>query len=152
MPNFEGHEEAAARNQKVLDCLLENYDHSPDDFAHWVIAVAFYKALHLIEGVFSQEQQPFHSKDHQERNRRLKEVKKYGHLWRHYRPLFEASMVARYLVAPNSAEDQTDLSTYLSGTSIRSKFINHYLRQIEHAFATAKADAAKNRTAGQTGR
>jgi len=143
MPNFEGHEAAAARNQKVLDCLLENYDSSPDDFAHWVIAVAFYKALQLLEGIFSCEKQPFHSKDHQERNRRLKEIKKYEHLWRHYRPLFEASMVARYLVLPNSGADQTDLNTYLSGTSIRGKFINHCLRQIEKSFATIKADSDK---------
>ena len=146
MPNFEGHEEAATRNQKVLDCLLENYDHSPDDFAHWVIAVAFYKALHLVEGIFSQEPQPFHSKDHQERNRRLKDVKKYEHLWRHYRPLFEASMVARYLVAPNSGTAQLDLNAYLSGASIRGKFVNHYLRQIENTFATVKADYKKKHT------
>ena len=146
MPNFEAHETAATRNQKVLDCLLENYEHSPDDFAHWVVTVAFYKALHLVEGIFSQEEQSFHSKDHSDRNRRLKNVKKYEHLWRYYRPLFEASMVARYLVVPYSEADQMDLNAYLSGASIQVKFINHYLRQIENTFATIKAEHEKKRS------
>ena len=144
MPNFEAHEEAANRNQKVLNCLLENYDHSPDDFAHWVIAVAFYKALHLVEAIFYTD--GFHSTDHRERNQRLKDVKKFGHIWKHYRPLFEASMVARYLVNPHSGTDQTDLNTYLSDTAIRSQFINHHLRQIEKTFDAKKADYKQKRS------
>jgi len=146
MPNLEAHEEAATRNQTVLDCLLMNYDSSPDDFAHWVITVAFYKALHLVEGIFymdgllSHEKRPFHSKEHKERNQRLKNIKRFEHLWKHYRPLFEASMVARYLYDPHSDMEQTDLSTYLSGNSIRHKFIEHYLHQIEKSFEARKIE------------
>lgn len=143
MPNFEVHETAAARNQNVLDCLLENYAHSPNDFAHWVLTVAFYKALHLVETIFSQETQPFHSKDHHERNQRLKNIKKYEHIWRHYRLLLDASMAARYLVVPHSGEDLTDLDAYLSGDSIHAKFINHSLRQIENSFAAVKEEMEK---------
>ena len=141
MPTLEAHEEAAIRNQTVLDCLLVNYDRSPDDFANWVITVAFYKALHLVEGIFYMEgNRPLHSKEHKERNQRLKNTKRFEHLWKHYRPLFEASMVARYLYDPSTDTDQTDLNTYLSGNSIRSKFIDHYLRQIEKTFDAKKAE------------
>jgi len=140
MPNFEVHEAAVARNQKVLDCLLEHDEHSPSDFAHWVITVAFYKALHLVEAAFSREKRSFHSADHYERNQRLKSIKKYEHIWKHYRPLFEESLVARYLVASNS---ETNFNTYLSGSSVRTTFIDHHLRQIENSCATMKADAEK---------
>jgi len=140
MPDLKSHQEAATRNQTVLDCLLENYDGSPDNFAPWVVTVAFYKALHLVEGIFyadglsSKEKRGFHSKDHQERNQRLRKDNKYKHLWKHYRPLWEASIVARYLFDVDTGTDQTDLNAYLSGTDIRSKFIGHYLRQIEKSF------------------
>ena len=146
MPKIEAHEEAATRNQTVLSNLLKNYDTSPDDFASWVVTVAFYKALHLVEGIFymdgmlSQEKRPFHSKDHKERNQRLKDIKKFGHIWKNYRPLFEASMVARYLFDPNSGAEQANLNTYLSGNSVYGQFINHHLRQIEKSFDVKKAD------------
>jgi len=143
MPNFEVHEAATLRNQKVLDCLLENDDHSPDDFAHWEITNAFYKALHLVEALFSQAKRPFHSKDHQERNRRLRDIKKYEHIWKHYRPLFETSMAARYSVDPSTGKDLLDLNAYLSGRSTRAKFIDHHLRQIENSYAAMKADEEK---------
>jgi len=45
MPKIEAHEEAVTRNQTVLDCLLQNYSNSPDDFAPWAVTVAFYKAV-----------------------------------------------------------------------------------------------------------
>jgi hypothetical protein len=140
MPDLISHQEAATRNQIVLNCLLTNYDNSPNDFVHWVITVAFYKALHLVEGIFyvdgltSKEKRAFHSKDHQERNQRLKSNKRFEHLWRHYRPLWEASMVARYLFDVHSGRDQTDLQAYLPEDSIRSKFIGHHLKQIEKTF------------------
>lgn len=155
MPDLKAHEEAATRNQVVLDCMVANHDLAPDDFAPWVVTVAFYKALHLVEGIFyidgltSNEKRPIHSKDHAERNGLLKTVKNFQHLWRNYRPLWEASMVARYLFDPKTDMEQTDLSAYLSGDSIRSKFINHYLCQIEKSFSVKKTDYETNHHASR---
>jgi hypothetical protein len=149
MPKIEAHEEVAIRNQIVLDCLLENNNTSPSEFAPWAVTVAFYKALHLVEGIFyidglQHEKRPFHSKDHKERNQRLKSIKKFGHIWKHYRPLFAVSMIARYLFDPDTGTDQIDLDAYLPGNSVRSTFINHHLRQIEKSFESKKADFASS--------
>jgi len=83
---------------------------------------------------------PFHSKDHKERNQRLKNIKRFGHIWKNYRPLFVASMVARYLFDPDTGKEHISLNAYLSGDSVHSKFINHHLRQIEKSFEAKKAD------------
>ena len=48
MPSKEAHLTAAKRNQATIDYLLAGDEHLP-----WVVTVAFYKALHLVEAVFA---------------------------------------------------------------------------------------------------
>lgn len=87
MPSKEAHVAAAKQNQATIDYLLISNDHLP-----WVVTVAFYKALHVVEAVFVADTHSpaAHTDDHKVRNRLLKTTNRYQQLWRMYRPLWEA--------------------------------------------------------------
>lgn len=133
MPSKESHIAAAKRNQITLDYLLNGGDeHLP-----WAVTVAFYKALHVVEAVFAADKQsPVpHADDHKLRNQALKTVKRYQHLWRMYRPLWEASLIARYLRVDGNAATYTDFSQYMSREDVEARVLGHYLAQLEASAA-----------------
>lgn len=107
MPSKEAHVAVAKRNQATLDFLLGGDDHLP-----WVVTVAFYKALHIVEAVFAADRHsPMpHTDDHKVRNRLLKTTNRYAQLWRMYRPLWDASLVARYLRVDDNSPSYTDFA------------------------------------------
>ena len=73
------------------------------------VTAACYSGLHLIEAAFAHIGE--HCDEHSQRNARLKKEQSLQRLWRHYRPLYDASLRARYLTTDNgSAEDQIRLS------------------------------------------
>jgi len=145
MPNLESHEAVAIRNQVVLDELTANLEHRFVEFAPWVISVAFYKALHLVEGILfidgihSRERRPIHSQDHTERKNILRR-NRYANLWKHYRPLYEASMVARYLCDTSGTGNSLEFSEkYIKDSSILDTLIRHHLHQIQRTFDERKS-------------
>jgi hypothetical protein len=77
----------------LLALLLPQLDEFPD----WVTTVAFYKALHIVEAVFANDINVRHGTGHEHRERVLKTTTKYRHLYKYYRPLYTASVKARYL-------------------------------------------------------
>lgn len=133
MPSKETHVAAAKRNQATLDYLLAG----GDEQLPWVATVAFYKALHVVETVFAADKQSpvSHTDDHKLRNHVLKTVNRYQQLWRMYRPLWEASLVARYLRVDDNAPAYTDFTQYLSRADIERRVVGHYLAQIEASAA-----------------
>lgn len=129
MPSKEAHVAAAKQNQATLDYLLAGGDeHLP-----WVATVAFYKALHVVEAVFAADKRsPLpHTGDHKLRNHVLKTVNRYQHLWRMYRPLWEASLIARYLRVDDNGPAYTDFAQYLSRADVEQRVLGHYLAQLE---------------------
>ena len=133
MPSKQAHVAAAKRNQATIDYLLA----SSDEHLPWVVTVAFYKALHIVEAVFAADKRsPVpHTDDHKIRNRVLKTTNRYQQLWRMYRPLWEASLVARYLRIDDNAPAYTDFSQYMSRIDVEKRILGHYLVQLEASAA-----------------
>jgi hypothetical protein len=123
MPASADHIKAAERNQQAIDYLILG----GDAYTPWIITIAFYKALHMIEAVLAEENPPRHSADHSERNDLLKKTKKYEHFWRNYSPVYQASLVARYL---SNLGGSKPFESYLTLEDCKNKLLNHRLRQI----------------------
>lgn len=137
MPSKQAHLTAAKQNQVTLDYLLKN-----DDHLAWAATVAFYKAMHIIEAVFAGDAQSLvaHTDDHKVRNRILKTTNRYRQLWRMYRPLWEASLIARYLRSDDHAPTYEIFSQYMNRDDVEQRVVGHYLAQIEKSAATLLGD------------
>jgi hypothetical protein len=129
MPSKSSHVAAANRNQSTIERLFET-----DDHLAWVVTVAFYKALHIVEAVFDGDpRSPVrHTDDHASRNRVLKTTSRYKHLWDNYRPLYEASLIARYLQFDGSPTVDVFM-TYMPRTVVQDVIIRHHLHQIQQS-------------------
>jgi hypothetical protein len=127
MPNEEAHLKAANHNQAVIALLLPRLD----DFSDWVTTVAFYKALHVIEAVFANDPNIRHGIGHEHRERVLKTTPKYMNLYKFYRPLYSASIKARYLDDP-----ACNFAKILTPADVRNTILGHYLRQVEKSART----------------
>src|SRR2546421_1473890 len=101
MPTEASHFLLAAHNQDLIDHLLKDID----QFADWVTTVAFYKAVHLVEAVFSRDPHIKHGRTHEHREQCLKSDRRYSNIYKNYRPLWAASTVARYLEDHSSRQE-----------------------------------------------
>jgi len=127
MPNVATHLSVAHRNQLCLDFLRPQISVHPE----WVVVVAFYQALHLVEAVFASLPTPYHSTDHSDRRQRLFADNRFKNLRDHYRPLERASKIARYLHDDNSA--YASFSAFLTPADVETQILNHRLRQVQKA-------------------
>jgi len=93
------------------------------DYCDWTTTTAFYSAVHIVEAILF----PDHSPDHVTREETLK-VQLYQKIWEHFRPLKNASEVARYL------EDKSGhtvlFKNYLSANQVKQTMVMHHLNQI----------------------
>ncbi|MEQ8787900.1 MAG: hypothetical protein RIC55_16460 [Pirellulaceae bacterium] len=120
----------ANRTQKTIAYLLKDTaTHSP-----WIVAAAFYKALHVIEAAFFNNKQILHTSTHGGRESALKGAKAYSHIYSHYKPLQMTADNARYLTSCDSFDD------YLSPQNVESKVLRHYLKRIETSALVFLAD------------
>lgn len=140
MPTEAVHIAKANHNQALIERLLPDID----TFSDWITTIAFYKALHIVEAVFANNPRIGHGQNHEARERYLKagpDRNKYRHIYEHYKPLYDASLVARYL-----AEGGGDFSEYLTSDDVRDLILGHYLHQVEQsACRFLKAPAALRR-------
>ena len=67
MPSKQVHLKQAEHNQALIDQLFA----LTDDFSDWITTAAFYKALHLIEALFTQDPEIRHTTTHADRYARL---------------------------------------------------------------------------------
>ncbi len=124
MPSMTSHKVAAENNQRTLRFLLQrSHDHSP-----WVVTVAFYTALHIVEAVFAYD--GFHTDEHGARNTVLKRTRRYQHLWKNYAPLYNDSLIARYIHNDSSPAEYSQFSDYMSPEEVVAKHIRHHLVQV----------------------
>ncbi len=84
------HIELANRNHETLAYLVKD----AQSHAEWVATVAFYKAVQIVEAVLARR--GLHSNGHDGRISDLKR-QEFQELFKAYRPLYAASLVARYL-------------------------------------------------------
>ena len=84
------HARQANHNQLFLDSV------DPAQFPDWIVTAAFYKAVHLVEGLLVRKGCP--TGNHYQRNETLK--RRFPGVWRGYRPLYNQSRVARYYLGP----------------------------------------------------
>lgn len=121
MANEEQHIAAANRTQNTIGHLLPHIDVT----SPWVATTAFYKALHIVEAVFSNDRSIGNTADHGSRERKLKSVRKYENIVRNYMPLSRASIVARYLSSHPIFDE------YLCPQDVVSQLLLHHLHQVE---------------------
>jgi hypothetical protein len=120
MPTKSEHLVTAAENQKTIHFLLPHLaDHAPS-----VVTIAFYKAAHLVESVLAEDGMHFLTPI--DRNRHLKENARLRHVYKHFRPLQDASEAARY-----HGGQSAQFSRYLPPGLIQSTILGHYLHQVE---------------------
>ncbi len=76
--------------------------------SEWVATVAFYKAVQIVEAVFAAHLKR-HSHGH---DGRIEDLKRpvFVELYREFRPLYAASLVARYLVDFSSSKFDSQIS------------------------------------------
>jgi hypothetical protein len=119
----------ANRNQDVMTHLAA----ATTPYHDWVATAAFYKAVHVVEAVFyHQEPAPTkHATSHKDRNYLLK--KNYSQIWRNYRHLLTASLVARYLEyqEDNQVSQHSSFMIYMPPNVLRDYLLGHCLVQVE---------------------
>lgn len=128
MSSKDAHCQAALENHKVVQYLSQRID----EFPQWVMTVAFYKALHIVEAILAADPESSrqHTDDHGQRNQLLKTTKRYHFIWEHYRPLYNDSLIARYLREDSDAPICDVFSKYLPPKKIQETHLNHHLVQI----------------------
>jgi hypothetical protein len=139
MPSKDAHLAAARENQFVIEYLCEKVD----EFPGWITTVACYKALHIIEALFAVDGTGVygHTDRHEQRNNLLKTSKRYQQLWKFYRPLFQASLIARYLRENQNGPTFEVFSQYMPPANVTRLVLGHYLKQVEKSATKLATDA-----------
>jgi hypothetical protein len=127
MPNEFVHIDLALRNQTTITYLLER----KEQHSEWLATIAFYKALHIVEAIFAGNH--FHSTNHESRERVLKKEKRYTEIWKHYRPLLSASMIARYLADNSKGTTYSNFSDYIPANEVEAQILHYRLHKIEES-------------------
>jgi len=84
-----------------------------DEFADWMLTVAFYVAVHAVEALVANDNLPNHT-SHEARNRTLKQTNRYAKVFRHFHPLYNASITTRYHASPADWVPVADVKTLIS--------------------------------------
>jgi len=125
MPRETAHVSLVLRNVEVVCHLIEDGRY-PD----WAVVVAFYAALHAIETILSCDNPPTHGQSHVRRNGILLHEKRFEKILTHYRPLENASCVARYLEESSRSGQSTTFSQYMSPQRVLDQAVKNDLVQI----------------------
>src|SRR4051812_22825524 len=124
MPDKDCHLAMARRNQELIDRLLADGNQYPE----WVAVIASYKALHIVDAVLFESHPDKHGGSHDNRNQILKTTARYRNIYQHYRPLFSASLVGRYLEVNYQAYQC--FADYMAASDVVNTLLNHHLRQL----------------------
>ena len=129
MPSENAHITLALRNQQTLNYLLAEDSKHPE----WIVTVAFYKALHIVEALFAKDMPNLsHGRNHEAREKILKKNRPYSHIWHYYRDLWNASIVARYFFDERQGVDGRGCFTdYMSVEAIRTEILGNCLAQVQ---------------------
>ncbi len=114
----------ANKNHAVLLHLLEDVETFPE----WVAVTAFYKALQIVEAMFVCQ----HGRSCHGHSARLDALKRRGYKeeHKHFRVLWAASSVARYLHDADSDKSYCSFADYMPPDRVR-KFVKTRLGGVE---------------------
>ena len=127
MPDTQCHLAMARRNQEVIQQFLDGGNRHPE----WLAVVAFYKALHVVDAVLFADNPARHGGSHHNREHILKTTARYQHIFKHYRPLYAASLVGRYLEFNHN--QFTCFADYMAPDFVVNTLLSHHLRQVERS-------------------
>lgn len=128
MPSKENHVSTAIENRAVAVSLLSS---SLPSLA-WATTICFYSGLHLVEAAMADEGR--HFDNHHSRHEYLKRTRSLQKIWRHYKPLYDHSMKARYLMT-NGGSAELLIVESLGKAGVNDTILNHHLKQIEKSVA-----------------
>jgi len=99
MASLDAHLTKAKHNIKTI--VLLSQDLTKKD---WIVTVAFYTALHIVDAVLFHTQKGFqkHGQSHDKREKTIKSDHRLEKIWDCYRPLKNYSIIARYLQGPET--------------------------------------------------
>lgn len=141
-PRIRGrHVALANKNHAALMYLLER----DGEFSEWVTVVAFYKAVHLVDAALVNK---LGRSGHGHADR-LDRVKRLGdeHLHKHFRILWSASSIARYLfdgTGESEKKEYSSFSDYLPPDDVKKKIVDKRLYGVEYCAVGLLSDAGKD--------
>jgi len=103
MASPDAHLTKAKHNIKTI--VLLSQDLTKKD---WIVTVAFYSALHIVDAVLFYTQKDFqkHGQSHDKREKTIKNDNRFEKIWDCYRPLLNHSIIARYLQGDRTPPDK----------------------------------------------
>jgi hypothetical protein len=126
MAAIDHHLRLANKNNDALLFLLP----SIQKHSEWIATIAFYKALHVVEaGLRSLGYRYAHGHKH-----RLDLVlvrPELKPIYKHYRVLYEASCIARYLYNHETEKDFDLFSQFMDANDVRQELLGIRLRGVE---------------------
>jgi hypothetical protein len=126
MAAFGSHLATVQQNTLLLNkILIPVLNQHPD----WVVTVAFYTALHMVEAMFFEDLATQHTSLHIDRNKEL-QTHRYSHIWYDYRPLYSISRLARYL-EPHPGKYITCFAAHCPPSKIVTRFIDGHLANVK---------------------
>ena len=136
----------AKKNHEAMLHLLDG----KDDHLEWMTVTAFYKAVQLSEAAFANAGNK-HSHGH---DARADALKQFGNrmMYRHYRPLWNVSCVARYMYNIDARKPCPSIEDYFTSASsgqnastsdMVKKFLNKRLRGFESEIVKHLSDNGK---------
>ena len=128
----------ANKNHDVLLHLLDDAERFPE----WITVAAFYKAVQIVEAVFVHK----HGRCCHGHQRRLDALKARGYqvLYKHFRALWAASSIARYLVDTDKPpKAYSSFSDYLSAEDVKKRLIKKRLHGVECEAVSLLSDAGR---------
>lgn len=139
------HIELANRNHDTLAYLAAEVE----QHSEWVATVAFYKAVQVVEAVFAAHSKS-HSHSHDARLSRLK-LKVYSGLFKPYRHLYAASLVARYLEDASATKLDSSaaikkyscFSDYIAPDEVMERLVRKRLHPLEEIAVGFLSEAGK---------
>lgn len=128
----------ANKNHEALLYLMID----PEKFPEWITTVAFYKAVQIVEAVFSHHPSTKNCSSHPERLNQLKRPE-FVPIFRHFRVLYSASTIARYLHDNANHDSYSRFTDYLPAEKVIRKIIEKRLRPIEENCIRLLSSSAK---------
>lgn len=127
MANEADHIALANRNHDSLQFLMTDAARHPE----WIATISFYKALQLVEALFAKE--GIRCSSHDVRLLWLKKPAFDPAIHRHYRSLWNASTIARYLGDLENAKGYRTFADYLPADRVVEHLVIGRLKPIEDA-------------------
>jgi hypothetical protein len=102
MASPDAHITKAKHNIKTIVLLSQDLDKKD-----WIVTVAFYSALHIVDAVLFYTQNGYnkHGRTHDKREEIIKSDRRLDKIWDYYRPLLNESIIARYLQGSKTPPD-----------------------------------------------